>query len=596
MRQCWRNKRQDYRNRQINKIAASAFSPSSELFTSGGSSFTLARPPATVTDAWVTQNTQNSARATLSSNPSSGDTVTISYPTAGSIYNWAANSPYATGQIIVDPAGHIQKVTTQGTSGATIPTFSDTTTGGGTTTDGPGTPDPPPFNGAVIWTDQGIAGGGLYDAVVYTFVTVLDNTQWGQVLIGASAAATAQNLADAINSNQSVAGISFSWPTWENPLLNAGTVGGSAFTVYNKAAGAGYIAALSKTGTAFSWSASTTSGGSTSAVTTYVLQVAQNGQSNTANLYYTPGSTTVALASIPQSAVGLPLSGGWNLQVQYTRQGGDTIVCERSDLVAARAIIEGGTGKYQAKTSDTNQVNAQLGLLECQEDLAAYDTLPVELTFATFIPGLTTGQYLNISVSDVPVGVAALINGQYVIQEIRAKLIRTKPWMNQRTVPGGGHYEYTVTVINVGVIGSYLDFWKGNLGGGNGATSSVVGLAGGGASPAGSGTVAGTVTPTAQSANLAGAGRGLGTIYQNTTAKPIFVSVTATGSSTVALAAVSDSSATPTAPVATTAMTGNVSSPPTSYTASVFFLVIAGNYYEVSTSAGSTLTSWFEWT
>ena len=45
-------------------------------------------------------------------------------------------------------------------------------------------------------------------------------------------------------------------------------------------------------------------------------------------------------------------------------------VCERSDLVAARAIIEGGTGKYQAETSDTSQVNAELGLLECQEDLA----------------------------------------------------------------------------------------------------------------------------------------------------------------------------------------------------------------------------------
>ena len=57
--------------------------------------------------------------------------------------------------------------------------------------------------------------------------------------------------------------------------------------------------------------------------------------------------------------------------------------------------------------------------------------------------------------SDVPVGVAALINGEYVIQEIRAKLLRTKPWMNQRTVPGGGHYEYTVTVINVGVIGEF---------------------------------------------------------------------------------------------------------------------------------------------
>jgi hypothetical protein len=54
---------------------------------------------------------------------------------------WQPSTSYALGQLILDPAGHTQKVTTAGVSGATIPTFNDS---GGTTSDG-----------SVTWTDQG---------------------------------------------------------------------------------------------------------------------------------------------------------------------------------------------------------------------------------------------------------------------------------------------------------------------------------------------------------------------------------------------------------------------------------------------------------
>jgi hypothetical protein len=54
---------------------------------------------------------------------------------------WAASTAYALGAEILDPAGHIQKVTTAGTSGSSIPTFNDSS---GTTTDG-----------SAVWTDQG---------------------------------------------------------------------------------------------------------------------------------------------------------------------------------------------------------------------------------------------------------------------------------------------------------------------------------------------------------------------------------------------------------------------------------------------------------
>jgi hypothetical protein len=66
---------------------------------------------------------------------------------------WEADHAYTLDDLIVDSAGHSQKVTTAGTSGSTIPTFDDE---GGTTAEGPDT---------LVWTDQGEAGGaetGVY--------------------------------------------------------------------------------------------------------------------------------------------------------------------------------------------------------------------------------------------------------------------------------------------------------------------------------------------------------------------------------------------------------------------------------------------------
>lgn len=64
----------------------------------------------------------------------------IVWPQSG-LSAWAASHSYATNAEILDPAGHIQKATTGGTSGTSIPAFNDSL---GTTTDG-----------TVIWTDQG---------------------------------------------------------------------------------------------------------------------------------------------------------------------------------------------------------------------------------------------------------------------------------------------------------------------------------------------------------------------------------------------------------------------------------------------------------
>jgi hypothetical protein len=457
----WESNLQDYRNRQILQIQAAAFAQSSELFQFPGGSgipyFNLMRPPAQVTFAWLTQNIQAAALITFSGNPSNGDTFTIGYPAAGSIYNPQYDFPYVVGQVVIDPAGHSQIVTSAGTSGligAGPPSWNDT--GGQTAW------------GSVEFQDQGVQFGGAYK-----FVSALDNTQWGQILIGANVSATMQNFIDAINANQAVAGATFSWPTWENPLLNASIHSGTQILVVNKPAGAGYSATLATTSGVISAPSATSGGGDIGS--TYSLTVAQNGQSSTANLYYTPGQTQVALASTPSGAPSYPPNNTWYLQVQYTRDAGDMIVCEATGQIAAMKLIDHGTGEYQQFSSDTNQPSNAAGLAECQAELAAYGGLtavpaiPIQFTFDTLVGGLIPGAYLTIALdSTAPAFMAALANGNYAVQEVRGELVPTGGEGTYIGAPGAGHFRYTVTVINVAEIGTWLDFWQGLASGGTG--------------------------------------------------------------------------------------------------------------------------------
>jgi hypothetical protein len=501
--------RADYRNWQAIQISASAFGQSSELFaasfpSSTPLSFTLKHPAQTITKAWLTNNTQNHATGTFSSLPANGDTITIGYPQSGSIYNWAPNAPYTVDQIIVDPLLHIQICKTQGTSGGTQPSWNDT---GGTTTDGPGSPQQSGFGGAVIWQDLGVSGPGGVGTNVYTMVDVLDNTEWGQVLIPATGSIDqmCQNFADAINSNSAVqGGISgsptFSAPTWENPLVNAGaTSGGAVITIFNKAAGAGYKAALSTTSSAFSWSAAQTSGGTTTQ-NTKELQIAQNGQSNSANLYWTPGSNVVALASDPQTA-------HTNfIQIQYQAAGSDFIVVENSAEVLRRAAIENGNGLYMQSISQTSITSNTQALQFVRAILAAYDSVPVSLSFTTYKPGLLPGQLLTVGIT-IPSYLAALLNGTWFIQEVSAELVPLANvggvggarWMQQTTAPGGGHFRWTVTLINESQVQSWLAFWEQMAGGGGGGGSAGL-VAGGSASPDDNG--GGTLTAGAASYSI----------------------------------------------------------------------------------------------
>jgi hypothetical protein len=457
----WNQNGQDFRDRQIVRISPDAFSHSKELFAGDGATefVTLLRPPKEITNVWQTRNTQNFATGTFTTNPAAGDTITIGYPGAGSgtQYNWAASAPYAVGQQIIDPAGHIQRVTTAGQSGVTEPAWNDA---GSFTVDEAGL-----LASGVIWQDEGTSGldtsGGQ---LTYRFVATVDNTQWGQVLIGSTIAQTAQNFADAINRTEALAGVTFSLPTWENALVNADPPSGGSLVVRNKSAGDGYVAALSKTGSAFTWSAAQTSGGSTDFDTTE-LQAAIEGTSNTAQVYYTPGNLVVG-PIIPRTP------SGFFLQIEYTRLGGDTITVEDSALVASRAAIETGTGKYQQILQDTSNTSAPSGLLEAQATLAAFKVIPTTFRFSTFRRGLTPGQLLTIAITSPghdagnPGHAPFLANTTWAVQEVDAELVPVKPALPMTET---GHYRYTVRVIDAAQSPDYIDFWESLGGGGSSA-------------------------------------------------------------------------------------------------------------------------------
>lgn len=93
----------------------------------------------------------------------------------------------------------------------------------------------------------------------------------------------------------------------------------------------------------------------------------------------------------------------------------------------------------------------------------------------------------------------------------------------------------------------------------------------------------------AMSQNDVTSSRALGTIYQNTTGKPMFVSVSAYSSAATIYYAEIDSSATPTTRVLRVDTSVNLY-------AAIFFVVLPNDYYKVDFSTGAkTLGYWFEW-
>lgn len=136
---------------------------------------------------------------------------------------------------------------------------------------------------------------------VYTFKSSIDNvngsdTANGQVLIGASAAATAQNFVDAVNANPLTAGTAFCFAQHENALMNCDAPSGATFTIRSKLKGAAQNSlVLSKSCANFSWAAGSPSGGTDGTDVTKTVVVAGSGQKG--DITFTQGATTGHVAS-----------------------------------------------------------------------------------------------------------------------------------------------------------------------------------------------------------------------------------------------------------------------------------------------------------
>jgi hypothetical protein len=186
-----------------------------------------------------------------------------------------------------------------------------------------------------------------------------------------------------------------------------------------------------------------------------------------------------------------PLNSGTNLNIEYTRADGNVIECENTSAVTALATLTGGTGKYQAITDESSlgliQTSAASGLLLAQEALAAYGTVPQLNNVEILIPGILPGQNVTLALAGAA---GTAMNGSYFVEEVRAQLIPVKPWGHQQIIPGAGHYRYSLKLISIAEIGSYMDFWQGLNGGGAGGSGTALVATSGGAQAATSGGIA----------------------------------------------------------------------------------------------------------
>jgi hypothetical protein len=310
---------------------------------------------------------------------------------------------------------------------------------------------------AVTWTMHSNPTPGdtvTVGSAVYTWVAVLDNTAEFNILIGATTGDCSLHLQHAINADPNYAGVDFSLPTWENGLFNGGETSSPSTTAWVKVPGSdgNSYPVDSSNPASLSWATPTATGGTNGSFNTS-LQVGLDGTTGN-DLTYTVGSPTVTLLVAPLSY----------LCVVYWRLGGDCIAVQDDVLVAARALIEHGTGKYQMLTDDSQETSVQNGLTFARAALTSYSDLPITFYFYTDTPNLRPGLWLALSYAGP---MATLLNGNWLIQEVTATLVPSYTW------------RYQVYVVNATVV-NYLNFWLNLMGDGGSATAGSSGVGGGG--------------------------------------------------------------------------------------------------------------------
>jgi len=277
-------------------------------------------------------------------------------------------------------------------------------------------------------------------AAAYEFVAALDNTVFGQVLIGPDIASCALNLAYAIDKGP---GTDYSSATWANPDVLA-VPAPTAIVLTAKALGTvGNSVALLATGSAFSWSAASCGGGSP--VGGASLRVGPAG-TGAYDLSYTPGSPSVSTALAPAS--------GTSLVVTYRASGGNTIAVSNG---AASTLGLGSN--FQIYKSGATTLAAALA--EAGQLLAAYSKLPTDVIYdlADEVTGLNNavlsmGQQVFHEDITAPAEAGALLAGEQIVQAITGTL-PSERW--EKLAEPYGHFRYTMEYVNTLDVSTYHD-------------------------------------------------------------------------------------------------------------------------------------------
>ncbi len=273
----------------------------------------------------------------------------------------------------------------------------------------------------------------------YTLVAVLDNTVFGQVLIGATDVDTYTNLADAINGNPLTAGIAYSSATFANQQASAKQTG-STIVITAKTLGVqGNTIGLASTAANFSWGSDTLAGGTVGVTTN--LSIAVLGASS-ADFYYTPGTSAVLCQVAPVA--------GASLQVTYYRPSGSQINGSNN------ANEDLGIGTQWAMMHPRDVTMPTDAIFQMSGVLAAYSTLPAQVSFETFKTGLQPGKLQLVDV-DFPLFAAALINGNWLIQDVQATWISG---IENASDPKYRHFRYTPNMINSTEVSNYVDMFQ----------------------------------------------------------------------------------------------------------------------------------------
>lgn len=270
----------------------------------------------------------------------------------------------------------------------------------------------------------------------YTFVTAIDNTAYGQVLIGATAADSYSNLTDAINGKPGTAGIEYSFPTWNNQAVTAKS-DSTTITITAKQLGpSGNSIAVSESTANFTFPSTFLSGGASNKSQELSVGPLLSGEFD---LGYTPGSTQIQLQQQP--AVGV------NLSVDFYGAMTGTVTVQNA---AAAAL---GIGSQFSLMRARNVSTGADAIQQATAALAAYSILPAQFQWGSYRPGLFCGSFLTADIGPNPVGASGLLDGNWLMQQVQGTWT---PGMGGLDEPYP-HFNYTYLAINTTQVSTYID-------------------------------------------------------------------------------------------------------------------------------------------